>query len=140
MDKYYSYRIDKSNKILFQKYKGDITILDILELMRRFTSELDFSVRLDNVVDFRNCNLNIEPKEIPHFVKSLENENIIIGKRTDIYITNKPNEVVLTTLFLNEFENNPIKKHIITEIDSAVIILSRPNLDKEKLEKILKEI
>jgi len=98
MDACCSYKIDKTNKVLFQKYKGDITLSDIMELMKKITSDKEFSVYFDHLVDFRDCKLNITPEEIPYYVKFIEEDVKIIGERTDIYLTDTPNQVWINSI------------------------------------------
>ena len=73
MDKNCSYKINKKEKIIFISYKGDISINDIIIILKKLTSELDYSPYFDEVSDFRNCNLLVNINELPMFLDFVKN-------------------------------------------------------------------
>ena len=49
-----SYRIDKTQNVLFAKATGELTAEDIQEFRRAAADDSDFDNRLDNIFDFRS--------------------------------------------------------------------------------------
>ena len=140
MDKRYSYKIDKEMRIIFLSYKGDISIFDIMTVLKKLTTDVDYSPYFDEVSDFRNCNLHITKNEITMFIDFVKNQINIKGSRKNLYITKTPNHVVLTTLFSLLLKESPVKISIISSIELAISLLSRPELNQNKLKTILEEI
>jgi len=140
MDKNCSYKINKKEKIIFISYKGDISINDIIIILKKLTSELDYSPYFDEVSDFRNCNLLVNINELPMFLDFVKNQVNMKGSRKNIYLTNMPNQVALTKLFSISLKKSPVIIHIVSTIKLTTDLLSRPNLDQNKLKAILDNI
>jgi len=140
MSKCCSYKIDKKEEITFLSYKGDIFISDIIKILKKLTSDMDYSPYFDEVSDFRNCNLIVDISELPIFVKFVKEQINMRGSRKNIYLTKTPNQVALTELFSLLLEKSPVKIHIVSTIEFVTTLLSRPDLDENKLKIILDEI
>lgn len=134
------YRIDIKLEVIFIVFTGIIKISDVQEFLLELTSNPAYSNSFDKVYDFRYCNLSIRRDELPNFLDFIKNELDVDSTRKEIYITSKPNEVVVTTLYgllIQEFQFHP---HIVSTINKTIKILSNPNLNKDLLEKTLDEL
>ena len=140
MKKSCSYKIDKEMEIVFISYKGDISIFDIMTILKELTLEFDYSPYFDEVSDFRNCNLLVDINELPIFTEFVKKQINMKGSRNNIYLTRMPNHVVLTKLFSLSLNKSPVRINIISTIELAISLLSRPYLDQNKLKLILEKI
>ncbi len=114
--------------------------MDIEEVLIKSSSNSDYSKYFDQVFDFRFCEFSFGIDELSAFVSFIKNEIKIDAVRTDIYLTNRPDEVVITTIFSELIKNFQIKPHIVSTIEKTTQILSRPDLDIIKLKNILDDL
>ena len=140
MKDYSAYKIDVQDKVIYYSFIGSVKIKEIKEILTKSSSDSNYSKFFDQVFDYRFCEMSIDIKEIPSFVSFVKNEIEIDAIRTDIYITNRPNEVVLTTIFSKLIEYFQIKPHVVSTIERTLQILSKPNIDIIKMENILNDL
>lgn len=140
MNDKFKYLIDTDHKIIFHTYFGDIGIKDMRELELVVPSDPNYQLSFDQIHDFRYCNLDIKTNELPNFISFLKNEVNVNGYRCEIYLTNKPNEVVITTLYKNLISEFKFKPFIISTLEMAVRILTKSNLNVETLDTILENL
>ncbi|WP_068472574.1 hypothetical protein [Saccharicrinis aurantiacus] len=121
---YINYKIDTESKILYIVYKGTITIDSILQSVEEIISHPNYSVDYDSIVDMQTCHLNINLKELNRISNFLDIDPKLDAYRNSIYLTNKPNEVVITTLYSKLIKNSKVTPHIISTIEAAQSHLS----------------
>ncbi len=135
-----AYKIIVQHEIIYYSFIGSIKLMDIEEVLIKSSSNSDYSKYFDQVFDFRFCEFSFGIDELSAFVSFIKNEIKIDAVRTDIYLTNRPDEVVITTIFSELIKNFQIKPHIVSTIEKTTQILSRPDLDIIKLKNILDDL
>lgn len=131
------YIIDTENEIIYHSYIGDIEAKNLVELDLDLSSNPDYSSAYDQIHDLRYCNLLINPNEIDGYIDFLENQVKINKSRNEIYLTNKPNQVALSTLYSSSLDKLHIQGHVHSTIESVIKTLPNKNLQIASLEKIL---
>ncbi|MCF8379918.1 MAG: hypothetical protein K9H49_10100 [Bacteroidales bacterium] len=108
--------------------------------MTSLSSESEYSSKYDVINDFRDCNLQIEIDEIQEYIDFLKNDLQILERKKIVFLTSKPNEVVLTHLFSDYVSNLWINGQIFTTSKAALTWLSNQNIDYLDFENIIAEI
>jgi hypothetical protein len=136
----YTYRIFKKWKLIIVYYGGELNISDLKNLRSNLKNESDYSPKFDVINDLRECNLQMNVNEIEGYSTFLKNELQIIYRRKLVFLTSKPNEVVLTHLLSDALRDISILGNIFTTSQAGLKWLSNQNLDFECFEKIIDEM
>lgn len=131
-----NYKIDTENKLIYHVFHHSITVDTILKMVEKLIKELDYSPMYDALYDMQNCNLRININELPIISNLLQIDPKLNGSRNTIYLTNKPNEVVITTLYSKLLKNTTITPHIISTISAAQSLLSN-HIEIDEIKKNL---
>ena len=134
------YRIVKSSNLIIESFCNEITASDLINNKLRIINNKDFDKNYSFLLDFRNADLKISHNDIPILVSTLKEFPVLQSNRRIAYLTNKPNEVVLTTLFSIAAKDIPIKPQIFSTIEAVINYLGLYTLNKEELESIIKEV
>lgn len=140
MSNTYIYRIFKKWKLIIVYYGGDIDISDLKNLRSKLSNESDYSPKFDVINDLRECNLQIDVDEIEGYFTFLKNDLQIINRRKLVFLTSKPNEVVLTHLLSDAISDISIFGQIFSTSKEGLKWLSNQNLDFEYFENIIVEM
>lgn len=133
------YQIHKECNLIMSWYCGSLTISNIKNLMLRLSKELYFSKNYDIVHDFRNCNLEIDGDELPEYIDFLDKELNIIAKRRVAFLTNKPNQVVLATLFNVLLIETPLVTRVFSTPEAVFQFLNNDKIDRLTFNQMLIE-
>ena len=134
------YKIDVQHKVIFYSFIGHIQMKEIEEILTKVSSEKNYSKYFDQVFDLRFCELSIDHDDLSEFVTFVKDDIKIDAYRKDIYLTSRPNEVVVATIWSTLIKNFQIVPNVISTVDMVERILSRPNLDKDELNKLLNKL
>jgi len=134
------YRIFKKWQLIIVYYGGDIDISDLKNLRFKLKNEPDYSPKFDVINDLRECNLKMHVRDIKGYFTFLKNELQIINKRKLVFLTSKPNEVVLTHLLSDALSDISIFGQIFTTSQKGLKWLSNQNIDFENFENIIADM
>lgn len=134
------YKIFSELKLIVNYYFGEVSVSDLKIRMQAISLDSAFSEEYDIVNDFRDCNLNVHVNDLISYIDYLQNEIRVITKRKSVLLTNKPNQVVLTTIFSNKLLNTQLTPLVCSTIDAAIPFLNKKGLDKKTLERMILEL
>lgn len=137
---YLKYKIDVNKEVIFHVFTGNVRMADIQEFLKELVSDPEYSKFFDQVVDFRFCNLLFSIKELPELVTFVKEEIKINAARKEVYLTNKPNEVVLGTIFRELVKELQVDIAIVSTIERIIELLLKPALNENILENTLDEL
>lgn len=120
MEKPFTYKILIPHKTIVSYYYGDISIDDLINCKTQMSEDKDYNPNYNLLLDFRNCNLNFSKASVIKHVEFVQNNKKIRADRFTVFLTEKPNEVVLTKLFEMLKGDLPIKTAIFTTPKAAV--------------------
>lgn len=140
MSKFGSYKIITNERLIIEYHSGDISVNEFLESRKIISSVPDYNPYFDLVLDFRDVNMLANEKDIKRFVSFFKGFKQILGKRKSAYLTSKPNQVVITTVFSLDIKDTPVSPMTFSTIDALVGWLNKKNIDKDTLTKIIEEL
>ena len=132
-----TYKILALNRLIVQYYSGDITMDDIIYLQKGISDDLNYNSSFDVVIDFRDANLLLKVEDMDKSIDFFKNNPKIHGKRNAAYITNNPNEVVITTIFAELITYIPIQAKVFSTIQASVDWLG---IDHQFLSLVLNDL
>lgn len=132
-----AYRIFKEEKLIIKYYSGEVGLAENIAFMKTLVADEEFAADYDIISDLRECNIVAKIEELPEYINCLENElKLRTGKRI-AFLTMKPNEVVLSTLFLHEAGGMFKSANIFTTVEAMVKWLPRTDLSVDKINIML---
>ena len=140
MTKTGAYIILKEHKIVFEYYAGITSAEELMHITNSVYTDPDFDSSFYFVLDFRDATLQGNKIDMQKYLKFLQDSASSIAKRKAAYLTSKPNEVVITTIFTNLMEKLPLIPRIFTTIENALNWLDYPELERQKLIAISEEL
>ncbi|MCL3781399.1 hypothetical protein EMN47_13495 [Prolixibacteraceae bacterium JC049] len=140
MKKVSTYRIFKEWKLIITYYAEEICIEDIKVLMGQLSKEPDYCPNYPVINDFRNCNLHITPDELKEYIQFLDKDLQIINKRRIGFLTERPNEVVVTHLFSDYIFSTSLHGRVFSTTNSLLKWLSIDYMDEKEFEDIVLEM
>ena len=99
MEKKGTYAIIVEKPLIVEYYEGIITVKDLFHFKNEIKKEPNYNLYTNTILDFRFCTLNIETEELPEIINYLKRNFSKSGNRKVAYLTSRPNEVVVTTLY-----------------------------------------
>lgn len=134
------YIIINELNLIIEYYSGSISMEDMIQLKKETTEQRTYSPNFDVIMDFRDSTLNIEVAGLSKYVDFANTFDKIVGKRRTGFITSKPNEVVLTTMFGFIKGDLPIDSQTFSTLEALWIWLDKPinqyEIVKQKLEQL----
>lgn len=104
--KFGTYKIIIKEKLVIEYYSGTINTDDLICMKDALRKEPDYSFYHNSIIDVRDCILDIdssEYKELIDYTKKNIKEN---GIRKVAYLTSKPKDVVMSSLYPNLANEN----------------------------------
>ena len=140
MGKFGAYKILKDEKLIIEYHTGRITTLDFIESRRIISSDESYNPDFDLIFDWRDVEMIVTQDDINEFIIFFKKFSKIVGDRKSAYLTSKPNEVIVTTLFSQGIEDSSVKTGTFSTIKGVVNWINNKGLDKNKLMNIIKEL
>ena len=138
MNKVGSYKINKEEKFIIEYYYGQIEIEDVMFLKDTLSKEESFNASYSIIHDFRNSNLKLSQEDLKNHLEFVKKHPTFLGERDVAFLTSRPNEVVLTTLFSMLAKNKILVNfEIFTTINAASMWLK---IKATSIQKALDEI
>jgi hypothetical protein len=134
------YHIDKEHEIIFYYYHESITAQDFKEIELKLTSDPNFNKKYDQIHDLRYCNLTANLNEIKDYVRFVKDVLQVDDIRTEIYITSKPNEVALASIYEKLVDSFKFQPHIVSTLEKATQLLLKPNIDTPIIHNALEKL
>jgi len=142
MDKVGAYKILSDKQLVIEYYSGEINVDDLIHLKNIISKESNYNFFTNTVFDVRNADLMFSKSDLLKLNDFLSKKFIGSGARTIAFLTNKPNDVVQTTLFSHLVESSELNYNsgIFSTIDGIVNWLCNPEINKKPIETTLFEL
>ena len=138
MKKFGSYKILNRERLIVEYHAGDINVDDFIDSRRIISADSDYDPDFDLIFDYRDVNMLVKVEDVRRFMEFFKTFPQISGKRKSAYVTSRPNEVVITTLFSREITGTMIQSRTFSTIKGAVDWINHKELDVATLNKIIK--
>ncbi|MFN8257911.1 MAG: hypothetical protein U0W24_19600 [Bacteroidales bacterium] len=99
MEKFGTYMIIPEKPLIVGYYNGIIKIEDIIHFNIVIRKEPNYNYFANTILDFRYCTLDIKHDELPKIINYIKSSFKKTGDRKVAYLTSKPNEVVVTSMY-----------------------------------------
>jgi len=139
-EKITEYHIIPECRLIIEYYSGNILMEDIINLKKRLSLEKTYDPNINILHDFRDSNLLIEKYEIFEYIEFVKKHLKTLGKRQSAFLTDKPNEVVLTILFGEYNTDLPINSKIFSTIEHAIKWLGLQTLSIETINSVIEKL
>lgn len=126
--------------LIIEHYEGSIKMEDIILLKKKTSVQTGYSPNYDVIMDFRHATFDFAVEEVSDYVDFANSYEMIIGKRKTGFITSKPKQVALTTIFGCIKGDLPIDSQTFSTLNALLAWLNRPQLAFDIIEKKLKEL
>ncbi|MDA3780227.1 MAG: hypothetical protein PF487_08450 [Bacteroidales bacterium] len=140
MKKKVAYSIIQEKKMIIEYYCEDIFIDDLINLKKDISNNEYYKPTYNLIMDFRDSNLMFDEKGVLKYIEFVRTHPKVQGHRRTAFLTDKPNEVVQTTLFASLKGDLPIDTNIYINLESAINWILLPptdfNLIKSSIEKL----
>ncbi len=140
MNKLVNYRICEEYKLIIEIYSGQITFSDIIKNKQNTIQNLDYKPNYNLLLDFRKAHIENPFDEIGILVEFLKSNPSLQAEKRVAYLTTKPNEVVLTTLFKLQLKDIPIKAETFYTTPAAINWLGNTRLSENQLDNFISEM
>lgn len=123
MNKGTSYIILPDLKLIIELFSDSTTVNDAIELKKMEINDINYDSSFNFLVLFLNIDLpitNVSETEIKKYVESIKSNKQIISNRKSAIITEKPNQVVLGTLYEMTVKELPMNYRIFSSIKAAL--------------------
>ena len=142
MGKFGTYKILYDRPLIVEYYNGLISTGDLIHLKNVIKEEPNYNFYSNTILDFRDCDLKIEMEELEtiiHFFKSNFEKK---EKRTIVYLTSKPNEIVLATLYSVLAENAELNfnPNVFSSIKQIVRLFGEEIITEKDFIEIIDEL
>ena len=140
MEKFGSYKILKKEKLIVEYHFGDINIADFINSRIMISSDSEYNPDFDLIFDFREVNMIVSQQDINKFVVFFKNYIPILGKRKSAYLTSKPNEVVITTLFSMNIKELSVLPNTFSTLEGVTAWIGNKEINTQILGDIIREL
>jgi len=96
---YIKYKILSNLKLIIENYTGCVSMDDMIAVKKEVGLDIDYSPNFNVIMDFRDAHLAFKTLEVANYINFANKSNVIYGERRTAFLTSKPNQVVLTTIF-----------------------------------------
>lgn len=136
------YKILTELNLIIEYYSGEIDIDDIIHMQKVLSEESIYRPTQDIILDFRDATLKIEEEDLKRYLEFVKGFPKVFGKRKAAYLTNTPNDVVITTIFDLVVQQNdvPINIGIYSTFKGILDWLDIETIDYNAIELIIDDI
>ncbi|MFB6340295.1 hypothetical protein ACE1ET_01160 [Saccharicrinis sp. FJH62] len=136
------YKILPEAKLIIEYYSGKIDMDDIIHMQKVLSENSLFDSTFNRALDFRDATLMIDTDDFKRYLEFLKGFPKIFGKRNAAYLTNTPNDVVVTTLFdlIVQQSDVPINIGIYSTLKGILKWFNITDMDSNTLESIINDL
>lgn len=140
MEKFGSYKILNKERLIIEYHSGEINVDDFITARKIISSDSEYNPNFDVVFDFRNATTIVKQQDIDKFYKFFITFIPVLGKRKSGYLTENPNEVVITTLFSMKLQDSLIQSDTFSTIKGIVSWINNTQINEQILTEIIDEL
>jgi len=127
------YKILQEHKTVLQCINGDFYLSDLIALQDRLSNDQKYCPDYNVIADLVDANLIAEISDVDKYTEYIKNNPRMKGVRRVAYITSRPNEVVLSTLFSQQVKRLAISVNVFSTIEAALLWLEYPSQARDEL-------
>lgn len=135
-----NYTISVELGLIVEHYWGSITMDDIIALKKAISKQTHYSPKYDVIMDFRSAQLNFTVHEVGDYVRFANKFSNIVAKRKTGFITSRPKQVALTTIFGYIKGNLPIQSQTFSTLNALLVWFNKPLHSYCTIENILNDL
>lgn len=137
-----AYKILYDKNLIVEYYNGIINAEDLIFLKNVIRNEPDYNLYSNTILDFRDCDLQIDYKGITKIIDFFKSKHVVNGSRKIAYLTSKPNQVAIATMYSqlakeSELGFNP---NIFTTIEATAKLFGPAVITEKELIKIIDQL
>ena len=142
MEKIGTYKIIYDKHLIVEYYNGIITAGDLIHFKNVIRKEPNYDFYSNTILDFRDCVLEIKKVELHGILEFFRTNFEKAGIRNTAYLTSKPNEVVLATLYSHLVKDSELNYNlsVFSTEKAAAEMFGEKVISEEGLHKILSEL
>ena len=114
------YKILRKHKLIYIHFTGFITISDVKREIENLSFNKDFSTTFNHISDLRDCQFDIEAKEVIEYINFMKFKLKIIDAYKEAIIVKRENEDVLSAIYSIELEKTLMKPEIFQTLEEAI--------------------
>lgn len=138
-----SFKILPDLKLIIELFSDRTTINDAIELKKSEIIDINYNSGYNFIVLFININLpvtKVAETEIRKYVDSIKSNKQIIGTRKSAIITEKPNQVVLGTIYEMIAKELPMNYKIFSTLKAALNWIGLPSEYESVISKNIEDL
>ena len=122
----WDYKILSDLRLVVVYYHGSVSIDDMIEFALFISTQENYNKEYNQLIDFRESDVEINPKDIKKWIEFLKNNPRFIGYRKTAFLTAKPIDVVVATLYREWKGNLPIDINDFSTLRAAIQWINFP--------------
>lgn len=143
MKKIGAYKILYDRQLIIEYYSGEITTEDLLFFKNAIHEEPNHNLYWNTVLDLRDCNLLVKGDELPEIIDFFKkNSSEKSGTRNVAYITSKPNEAALSTLYAIAIKKSGLNfnPNVFSTLMAVSNFIGEKTITEKELAEIINEL
>ena len=124
--------------MIVEYHSGNINIDEFIQSRKTISQDPDFNPDFDILFDFRDANMLVNQADIKKFSEFFKGYSPIIGNRKSAYITSKPNQVAITTIFSMEIEDISVNPRTFSTVEGAVGWIANIHINKSFIQSAIR--
>jgi hypothetical protein len=142
MEKVGAYKIIYDRPLIVEYYNGLITAEDLIYLKNVIKEEPNYNLYFNTILDLRDCDLQINTEGLRTIVDFFISSSEKTGIRKVAYLTSKPNQVVIATLYSILVESSGLNfdPNIFSTIEAVVRLFGDHIITQKELVEIIDEL
>ncbi len=134
------YKILPEKKLILRRFVGILTMDDIFQCIKNSLTDEAYDPEFSAIYDIRDVNHNIDKNAISKFTKDIWETKEIISKRTVVFITDSPSQVVLSTLLQTLRQTTFFRIVTVSTVEAAIRTLNIPKEEMKEIENALRSL
>lgn len=135
------YHIYPEYELILEYYSGTIVMDDFILLKKIIAGEPEYNPRYYSLLDFRDAFVKVDKEDMMRYFDFIRNFSVVFDERYTAYLTNTPNDAVVTIIFssLLEERDMPIHAQMFSTVGAIVKYFGIKELDALKLNMMLNQ-
>lgn len=140
MNNFIEYKILPEIRMIVVCYFGQNRISDILNHRTILNDEVSYNSNYNMLIDFRNCQLDIDEKDIKTYINYAMASEKMKGTRKIAFLSITPKETVFPYLYSKNLKHLPFKVNIFSTLKAAIAWLDCSDEDTLRIEDSIKNM
>ncbi len=131
------YSIYPKYKLIIEKFAGNCTSKDFIELKTKEFNDLNFNKDYNYIVDIRDTELQADIKGLEEFLIFMKESEQMVNNNKYAFIVRKPLQIAIITLFKKKTKKLPIMNNIFTSLNKVTNFLELEDINPTKIENLI---